>query len=62
MVRSRRTFTREFKVEAVRMVEEGERPVKEVSEQLGIHPQLNTGLNYTRSILRKSRQYTKNWV
>jgi transposase-like protein len=40
MVRSRRTFTREFKIEAVRMVEEGERPVKEVAEQLGIHPQL----------------------
>ena len=40
MVKKRRTFTRDFKVEAVRLVEEEDRPVKEVAKQLGIHPGL----------------------
>jgi transposase len=40
MVQKRRTFSRDFKVEAVRLVEEENRPVNEVAEQLGIHPGL----------------------
>jgi transposase len=38
MVQKRRTFSRDFKVEAVRLVEEEDRPAKEVAEQLGIKP------------------------
>ena len=40
MVKKRRAFTRDFKIEAVRLVEAEDRPVKEVAEQLGIHPGL----------------------
>ena len=31
-------YTREFKMEAVRLCEEDERPVAEVARELGIHP------------------------
>jgi transposase len=40
MVRNRKSYSREFKIEAVRLVEENGRPVKKVSEQLGINPRL----------------------
>jgi transposase len=36
--RKNRTYTREFKLEAVRLSEEDGRPVAEVARQLGIHP------------------------
>jgi transposase len=36
----RRTFDREFKQEAVRLVIEGRRPVAEVARNLGIHENL----------------------
>ena len=38
MKRKNRRYTREFKIEAVRLSEEDERPVAEVARQLGIHP------------------------
>jgi transposase len=40
MVQQRRTFSRDFKVEAVRLVEEEGRSVKDVAEKLGVHPGL----------------------
>jgi len=36
--RKNRRYSREFKIEAVRLSEEDERPVAEVARQLGIHP------------------------
>lgn len=36
----RRTYTREFKLEAVRLVVEGGRPVAEVARNLGVHENL----------------------
>jgi transposase len=38
MKRKNRKYTREFKMEAVRLCEEGEWPVAEVARRLGIHP------------------------
>ncbi len=35
---SRRNYTREFTIEAVRLTEEGDVPVDEVAQELGIHP------------------------
>ena len=40
MVKNRRKFTREFKLEAVRLSEEAEEPVAEIARQLGIGPNL----------------------
>jgi transposase len=40
MGEKRRVFTREFKVEAVRLVTEGNQSVSEVSESLGIRPDM----------------------
>ena len=40
MGEKRRVFTREFKVEAVRLVTEGQQSVSEVSESLGIRPDM----------------------
>jgi transposase len=40
MVKERRKYDREFKKEIVRLVEEGNRPVKELAEDLEIHPHL----------------------
>ena len=40
MVRSRRTFTREFKEEAVRLAEGSDRSAAEIARELGIHPNL----------------------
>jgi transposase len=40
MVEKRRVFTREFKIEAVRLVSEGKHRVAEVSESLGIRPDM----------------------
>lgn len=37
MVRRRRTYTREFKLEAVWLSEESELPVSEVARELGLH-------------------------
>ena len=36
----RRKYTKEFKIEAVRMVEENDIPVFEVARELGVHPNL----------------------
>ena len=38
MKRKNRKYTREFKIEAIRLCEEDERPVSEVARQLGISP------------------------
>ena len=38
MKRKNRKYTREFKIEAIRLCEEDERPVAEVARQLGISP------------------------
>ena len=38
MPRTRRRFTAEFKVEAVRLLEESGRPLQVVAEELGVHP------------------------
>ena len=38
MASKRRKYTREFKLDAVRMVIEQDRPVSEVAENLGINP------------------------
>lgn len=38
MKRKNRKYTREFKIEAVRLCEEDEQPVAEVARQLGIPP------------------------
>lgn len=38
MKRKNRTYTREFKLEAVRLSEEDGRSVAEVARELGIHP------------------------
>ncbi len=40
MTKRRRRFTREFKLEAVRLVEETQEPVAEIARQLGIHQNL----------------------
>lgn len=40
MVKQRRTFTREFKMEALRLAEESPEPAAAVARQLGIHPNL----------------------
>lgn len=37
-MRIRKKFTKEFKEEAVRLILEGERSIKEIAESLGIHP------------------------
>jgi len=40
MVRSRRTYAREFKEEAVRLAEGSERSAAKIAGELGIHPNL----------------------
>ncbi len=46
MPRTRRRFTPEFKAEAVKLLEEGGRPLQAVAEELGIHAnQLRTWRN-----------------
>lgn len=40
MVKRRRTHTRDFKLEAVRLVEYGNESVPDVAERLGLHPNL----------------------
>src|SRR5687768_5089043 len=46
MARTRRRFTSEFKAEAVRLLEEGGRPLQAVAEELGLHAnQLRTWRN-----------------
>ncbi len=40
MVRSRRSYTREFKVEAVRLAHESEKSVAQIARELGIQPTL----------------------
>ena len=40
MSRERRSFSREYKLEAVRLVAEGGRPVGEVARDLGVRPDL----------------------
>jgi transposase len=40
MVKKRRKYTREFKLEAVRLSEESEEPAAEIARQLGIHANL----------------------
>ena len=38
MVRHRRSYTREFKVEALRLDHESEKSVAQIARELGIHP------------------------
>lgn len=40
MARDRRSFTKEFKAEAVRLLQESDRPSREVARQLGVRPDL----------------------
>ena len=40
MVNKRKKYTREFKLEAVRLSEESEEPVAEIARQLGVHANL----------------------
>jgi len=40
MTEKRRSFTREFKLEAVRLVTDGKQSVSEVSQKLGIRPDM----------------------
>ena len=40
VVRSRRQFTAEFKLEAVRLAAQGDRPHREVAQQLGVGPDM----------------------
>ena len=37
MLRTRRRFTAEFKVEAIKLLEESGRPLQAVAEELGVH-------------------------
>jgi transposase len=43
MAEKRRQFTREFKLEAVRMVSNGERKVAELARDLGVRPDILKG-------------------
>jgi len=43
MAEKRRQFTREFKLEAVRMVSNGERKVAELAHDLGVRPDILKG-------------------
>lgn len=43
MAEKRRQFTREFKLEAVRMVSSGERKVAELARDLGVRPDILKG-------------------
>jgi len=45
----RRKYTKEFKIEAVRLVEDSDVPVDEVAHELGIHP--NTLYKWRRQYL-----------
>ena len=46
MLRTRRRFTAEFKVEAIKLLEESGRPLQAVAEELGVHAnQLRTWRN-----------------
>ena len=38
MPRMRRRFTGEFKAEAVKLLEESDRPLQQVAAELGVHP------------------------
>jgi transposase len=38
MPRTRRRFTAEFKAEAVKLLEESDRPLQQVAAELGVHP------------------------
>ena len=38
MIKRRRTYSREFKLEAVRLVEESDESVTEIAERLELHP------------------------
>lgn len=40
MVQQRKQYTREFKLEAVRMAEDSQEPIAQVARRLGIHPNL----------------------
>lgn len=40
MARDRRAFTPEYKAEAVRLLQESGRPLREIARQLGIRPDL----------------------
>jgi transposase len=43
MAEKRRQFTREFKLEAVRMITSGERKVEELARDLGVRPDILRG-------------------
>lgn len=40
MATRRKKFDRQFKLDAVRMVEESDRPIAEVARNLGVHPNM----------------------
>lgn len=56
MSEKRRAFTREFKMEAVRLISEGNQSVSEVSASLGIRPDMLRA--WRRQIERRPRAAT----
>ena len=58
MGEKRRQFTREFKLEAVRLVSDGKQSVAEVSQQLGIRPDMLRA--WKRQVEGRPRSAAKN--
>jgi len=50
----RKTYTREFKIEAVQLSEEGDRPIIDVANDLGIHP--NTLYKWRKQLLEDGEE------
>lgn len=57
MGEKRRVFTREFKLEAVRLITEGGQSVSEVASSLGIRPDMLR--DWKRQVERRPRNETK---
>lgn len=51
---SRRKFTREFKIEAVQLSEESDKPIVDVALELGIHP--NTLYKWRKQLLEDGEE------
>jgi transposase len=51
---NRRQYTREFKIEAVQLSEESDRPIIDVANDLGIHP--NTLYKWRKQLLEEGEE------
>ena len=60
MGEKRRVFTREFKLEAVRLITEGRQSVSEVAGSLGIRPDMLR--DWKRQVERRPRKEAKDFV